>query len=101
MAKLVNMSVSVDAELKRDFLAAAREYGSSGAALLRAFMQAVVDGSRDLDGLRDQVRADLEHPAPARTPAAALQLVRRITADMLTGGELADLVAGRERHGGK
>lgn len=60
---MARLSVTVDDDLKRDFLAAAREYGSSGAAL---------------------VRADLEHPAPARTPAAALQLVRRITLDMLT-----------------
>ncbi|EDL7089089.1 hypothetical protein CT061_24240 [Salmonella enterica subsp. enterica serovar Agona] len=81
---MARLSVTVDDDLKRDFLAAAREYGLSGAALVRAFMQAVVDGGRDLDGLRDQVRADLEHPAPARTPAAALQLVRRITLDMLT-----------------
>ncbi|HCN1280793.1 TPA: hypothetical protein N6L80_004752 [Escherichia coli] len=81
---MARLSVTVDDDLKRDFLAAAREYGCSGAALVRAFMQAVVDGGNDLDGLRDQVRADLEHPAPARTPAAALQLVRRITLDMLT-----------------
>ncbi|MFQ0814621.1 hypothetical protein AVM02_02890 [Brucella anthropi] len=81
---MARLSVTVDADLKRDFLAAASEYGSSGEALVRAFMRSVVDGGRDLDGLRDQVRADLEHPAPARTPAAALQLVRRITLDILT-----------------
>lgn len=57
---MARLSVTVDADLKRDFLAAAREYASSGAALLRAFMRSVVDGGRDLtDGRRQKPRAVL------------------------------------------
>ncbi|WP_286999521.1 MULTISPECIES: hypothetical protein [Comamonas] len=84
MAQMSSISVIVDSDLKQCFFATAHEHGCSGTALIRAFMQAFADGSRDLDSLQDQVHADLEHPAQVNTPTAAFQLVRRIANEMLT-----------------
>lgn len=81
--KISSISVRVDPELKRAFLAAARADGCSGAQIVRAFMQAFVDGHRNPDSLRDQVCSSAKNPAPARTPESAFQLTRQIAADML------------------
>jgi len=83
MTKMSTLSIRVESELKRAFLDAVRDDGCSGAKIVRAFMQAIVDGSRNPDDLRDQVRAAVENPAPDRTPEAAFQRTRRIAADML------------------
>lgn len=81
--KISSISVRVDPELKRAFLAAARADGCSGAQIVRAFMQAIVDGHHNPDSLCDQVRMAAKNPAPARTPESAFQLTRQIAADML------------------
>lgn len=81
--KISSISVRVDPDLKRAFLAAARAHGCSGAQIVRAFIQAIVDGQHNPDSLCDQVRAAVKNPAPARTPESAFQLARRIAAGTL------------------
>lgn len=82
MAKLVNLSVKVDAELKAAFRAACRTAGCSGAEVLRFAMQTVVDASRAPDAFRAQLDADAAEPAPLHTPERIQQTVRRSVAEL-------------------
>lgn len=82
MAKLVNLSVKVDAELKAAFLAACREDGCNGAEVLRFAMQTVVDASRAPDTFRAQLATDAAEPAPFHTRERMWQTVRRSVAEL-------------------
>jgi len=82
VAKLVNMSFRVDAELKAAFIAVCREAGCSGAEVLRFAMQTVVDASRDPDSFRIQLAADTAEPAPFSTRERVHQTVRRSVAEI-------------------
>ncbi|MBS5160027.1 MAG: hypothetical protein KHZ21_14155 [Klebsiella variicola] len=83
MAKLVSMSIRVDAELKAAFLAACGEAGCSGAEVIRYAMQTVVDASRDPNAFRIQLAADTAEPAPFSTRERMHQTVRRSVAEIL------------------
>lgn len=80
MGKLVNLSVRVEPKLKAAFLAACRADRCSGAQVMRAALQTVVDAAHDPEGLQSQLRADANSPAPMGSPAHAMQLVRRVVA---------------------
>ncbi len=82
MAKMVRMSIPVDAELKAAFLAACRENGCSGAEVIRFAMQTVVDASRDPDAFRIQLATDTAEPAPFSTRERMHQTVRRSVAEI-------------------
>ncbi|QTK32922.1 hypothetical protein [Xanthomonas citri] len=82
MAKMVRMSIPVDAELKAAFLAACRENGCSGAEVIRCAMQTVVDASRDPDAFRIQLATDTAEPAPFSTRERMHQTVRRSVAEI-------------------
>ena len=58
------LTVTVEPELKKAYLAACREDGCSGAQVIRAAMQTIVDGSRDPGRLRAALRLDVDHPVP-------------------------------------
>jgi len=77
------LTVTVEPELKKAYLAACREDGCSGAQVIRAAMQTIVDGSRDPDRLRAALRLDADHPVAPGSPAHAMQIVRRVTAELL------------------
>lgn len=82
MAKMVRMSIPVDAELKAAFLAACRENRCSGAEVIRFAMQTVVDASRDPDAFRIQLATDTAEPAPFSTRERMHQTVRRSVAEI-------------------
>nr|WP_113869498.1 hypothetical protein [Brenneria salicis]NMN90918.1 hypothetical protein [Brenneria salicis ATCC 15712 = DSM 30166]RBP57628.1 hypothetical protein DES54_16223 [Brenneria salicis ATCC 15712 = DSM 30166] len=82
MAKMLRMSIPVDAELKAAFLAACRKNGCSGAEVIRFAMQTVVDASRDPDAFRIQLATDTAEPAPFSTRERMHQTVRRSVAEI-------------------